>query len=202
MPESNTGVPAREKGFPFLQRLKTVTAPQHEALEAQPLLRVLMTPTISKEQYRDYLLRMQKITEAYEQAVIPLLNTPAPARPLSGLIAEDLQWLSSADHLPSLPDFTFPQAITLPFAWGFAYVMEGSKLGGRVIFKHLQRLLGLTEDAGGAYLANRGVDTGAGWKEFLQNLTTYTAAHHCEEEVLNGAIFGFTSIHHYFDANV
>lgn len=188
---------------PFLQRLKTATAPQHAALESQPLLQALMTPAVSKEQYRHYLLGMKAISEACEQTVWTLVGVSFAAGPsATALIEEDLRRLSSPGNATlSLPAFVFPKNLSLPFAWGFAYVMEGSKLGGRVIFKHLQKTLGIADDAGGAYLANKGADTGTEWKAFLQNLLAYTAVHRCEEEVVNGAIFGFRSIREYFEAN-
>ncbi len=204
MIEPITGAQLRANENSFLQRLKTATAPHHAALEAQPLLQVLMTPAVSRKLYRDYLMRMQKISQAFERTILPLLSAFlfAPKQLSSELIEEDLGKLFfNNETLPSLPGFAFSQTSTLPFAWGIAYVMEGSKLGGRVIFKHLQKTLEINENNGGAYLANKGADTGAEWKEFLQKLSAYTKAYCCEEELISGAIFGFASIHHYFETN-
>lgn len=195
---------ATEQSFP--QRLKETTAPQHRRLESQPLLQALMSPDVSADCYGAYLSRMKKVAGAYEEKVLPLLAaSPFPFFPThiaSLLIAEDLRrLLPSVDEDGPLPVFGLPENISLPFAWGFAYVMEGSKLGGKVIAKHLQKTRGILADNGGAYLVNAGADTGREWKGFLQSLAAYTAAYRCEEEVIHGAIFGFTSVHEYFDAN-
>lgn len=203
--ETATVRPFNRSHDSFLQRLKKETASQHTALEAQPLLQVLMQPSVSRQQYCDYLLRMKKITETYESRLWPLLSSSLPAfvpkRSSSLLIAEDLRQLACSDQQISLPEFRLPSHIHLPFAWGFAYVMEGAKLGGLVIFKHLQKVLGITSESGGSYLTNKDANTGLEWKEFLQTLSLYTSTNNGEEAVLNGAIFGFTSIHEYFDAN-
>lgn len=206
MTEPATASARNLKDEAFLKRLKADTAPQHAALEAHPLLQALMMPTVSRKQYFRYLSRMQKIVEAYEAAVLPLLaGSPlafAATKSSAQLIAEDLYTLSFAgEQAVSLSAFVLPQNLSLSFAWGFAYVVEGAKLGGRVIFKHLQKIIGLTASEGGAYLANAGANTGAEWKEFLQKLSAYTAAHRCEDAVLNGAIFGFTCVRNYFEAN-
>lgn len=203
MPEPMTSAPLRTNENSFLQRLKTATAPHHAALEAQLLLQVLMSLDVSRKQYRKYLVRMQRISQAYERTILPLLAASfAPKQPSSELMEEDLcKFPIDDENLHPLPGFAFPQNSTLPFAWGVAYVMEGSKLGGHVIYKHLKKILAINEDNGGAYLANKGADTGAEWKEFLQNLSDYTKAHCCEEEVISGAISGFASIHHYLEAN-
>lgn len=201
----SASAPFRATEQPFPQRLKETTAPQHRRLESQPLLRALMSPAVSAGCYGAYLLRMKRLTGAYEEKALPLLAaSPFPFFPThtaSLLIDEDLRRLSVPVEDVSLPVFGLPENLSLPFAWGFAYVMEGSKLGGKVIAKHLQKTLGIVGDNGAAYLVNAGADTGREWKGFLQSLAAYTAAHRCEEEVVHGAIFGFTSVHEYFDAN-
>lgn len=191
---------------PFLQRLKTDTATHHVRLEAQPLLQALMAPGVTVAQYGGYLARMKKIADAYEESVLPVLRSSQPAfapkRASSLAIAKDLQALAPPNGRPSsLPDFVLPQTVSLPFAWGFAYVMEGAKLGGKVIARHIQKALGFTESHGAAYLTGAGADTVPEWKAFLQALSSYAATARCEEETVNGAVSGFASIHDYFEAN-
>ena len=55
-----------------------------------------------------------------------------------------------------------------PEAVGCAYVIEGSTLGGSVIFRHMQKHLGITPDAGARFLYGYGEATGEHWKSFIR----------------------------------
>ena len=101
-----------------------------------------------------------------------------------------------------LTHYSLPvKKIAAPFAWGFAYVMEGSKLGGKVIFKHIQRQLGFSENSGASFIAGDGVNTFGLWKEFLLKFSAYVTQNSCEDEAIQGAEYAFKSIYNFFEIN-
>jgi heme oxygenase len=55
---------------------------------------------------------------------------------------------------------------------GAMYVMEGSTLGGQLIARHVELVLGLTAGQGNAYLRGHNERTGQPWKEFCNVLRT------------------------------
>jgi heme oxygenase len=98
-------------------------------------------------------------------------------------------------------DYAIPGVISTPFALGFMYVMEGSKLGGKVIYKHINRTLGYTPDSGARFIADYGNDTFVFWKAFLSHLSNYVMENDCEEEAIQGAEFAFSSIYDFLELN-
>lgn len=190
----------------FLQTIKKSTADLHVLLESNPLLLAITMPGITLHQYYCYLILMKKIAAVYEKVIPPRLTgifSGGEQRKASQLIAEDVECIR---HVPPqtfvLKDYTLPiEQMTIPFALGFMYVMEGSKLGGKVIFKHIQRSLGFSENRGAKYLADYGVNSIALWKEFLSKFSGYVAENDCEAEAIEGARYAFKSIHDFFDSN-
>jgi heme oxygenase len=61
----------------------------------------------------------------------------------------------------ALPKFDNPDS-----ALGALYVVEGSSLGGQVIYREVQRRLGLDARSGAAFFFGAGAQTGVAWKEF------------------------------------
>ena len=57
-------------------------------------------------------------------------------------------------------------------ALGCLYVLEGSMLGGRVIFRTIEKALGIGSDNGGRYFCGFGSGTGSAWTEFVAVLDT------------------------------
>ncbi len=55
---------------------------------------------------------------------------------------------------------------------GAMYVMEGSTLGGQLIGRHVERVLGLESGRGNSFFLGHGEETGAMWREFCAELET------------------------------
>ena len=71
-------------------------------------------------------------------------------------------------------------------ALGCLYVLEGSMLGGRVIYRTIGSALGIGSENGGRYFCGFGSGTGSAWSEFV----TVLDAHHVATDgqaVLRGA---------------
>jgi len=189
----------------FIHKIKQSTAELHLRLESQALLSAIMKPSVTRLQYYCYLILMKKIEEVYEKNIVAQLAstfTVFEQRKASQLISDDLYNISNtASEILVLTDYTIPEKISLPFAWGFMYVMEGSKLGGKVIYKHIHRTLGYSKNGGANFIADYGVDTFSLWKECLSKFSMYVTQNDCEAEATQGAEYAFSSIHDFFELN-
>jgi len=83
------------------------------------------------------------------------------------LLDRDLAWFHT-----SVPQerARFPFITDLPSILGAMYVMEGSKLGGQFIARHVQITLPLTQGHGDAFFRGHGSQTGSLWKEYCEML--------------------------------
>jgi heme oxygenase (biliverdin-IX-beta and delta-forming) len=152
-----------------LEQLRRETLADHKAVEqAVPL----MHESLSVETYVSYLLKLHGIVTAWEESVA--LNAPAWIQPLLAarqrgvLLRLDLTWFGvdpSGDPSPALPEMEDATRLL-----GAMYVMEGSTLGGQLIARHVERVLGLTAGQGDAYFRGHNERTGPLWKEFCDLL--------------------------------
>jgi heme oxygenase len=203
---STESATTQSKAASLLQQVKKSTADLHSQLESQELLCALMSHSVTRLHFWYYLTLMKKIEEAYEKKVVPLLAGTFPEfehRKASQLISDDLTHIG--DMAPQgfvLKDYTIPgERVRVPFALGFMYVMEGSKLGGKVIYKHIQRTLGYSERGGAKFIADYGNNTFVSWKDFLFKFSAYVVQNDCEEEAIRGAEYAFSSIYDFFESN-
>jgi heme oxygenase len=190
------------KGDTFFKRLKEETLPMHQALEQLPLSSSIASPTVTLADYKNYLLKMLPVVQDLEENLYPLLEATVPdigQRRKLQLLLQDLSQLEEViPGMPVLPLTQTVQNVSIPFAMGILYVMEGSTLGGRFIGNNIQKNLGLTPENGATYFGGYGADTGLMWKHFLQNLDHFQSSHHAGEEIIQGANFAFTSIYNHF----
>ena len=189
----------------FLQQLKSETEQQHCQLEQQELLNALMSPGVTKKHYCAYLSIMHHLMLVYENEVLPVVQqvvAPVTALRASKQIGIDLDNIGCVLSGQTLVPYRLPkQHLTIPHALGFMYVIEGSKLGGKVIFKHINKTLGYSETSGAGYIANIGADTGAQWKHFLALFSNYTVTQNVASDVIDGARMAFDSIYHHYQNN-
>jgi heme oxygenase len=73
-------------------------------------------------------------------------------------------------------------------------VLEGSTLGGRVLYKHINKALGFEADSGAAYFCGYGADTAGKWRLFLSCLSDYAADQVAAERIIASAIRTFTQM--------
>ncbi len=185
----------------FLKNLRAATGPMHSALEANPVSASLMSPELNRDTYKHYLILMGEVISFTERSIFPAVRDIVPdvdQRHKSGHVHADLALLK--DMPTEDPALFHPdeKSFSVPFAMGYMYVVEGSTLGGRVILKHIQDKLGLTADHGASFFAGYGAETGARWKAFLSNLTSYAEQSGKGDEIIKGAQHAFASIDHYF----
>lgn len=181
----------------FLNDLKNQTSDNHAALEGKPASRAILSGKITVAQYQYYLLALYSLIKAFEIDLFPLLHpvvSDLDARKKSHLIANDL--LSTgypSDQLETIPatDLRFAE---MPEALGLMYVLEGSTLGGRILYKHVHETLGLDHTSGASYFAGYGANTGIMWTTFTSMLSTLATEGRIEKRIIDAANEAFTLI--------
>jgi heme oxygenase len=154
-----------------LQQLRRETLPDHNEVEQSV---PLMDEELDVDTYVSYLLKLHGIVATWEEWAAP--NAPAWIQPLLAarrrgqLLMLDLVWFgadASGEARPTLPEMTGGAGLL-----GAMYVMEGSTLGGQLIARHVELVLGLTAGQGNAYFCGHKERTGQLWKEFCHGLRT------------------------------
>jgi heme oxygenase len=189
----------------FLGQLRGRTAALHQQLEELPLSKSLMSENISLSTYGWYLSCMKEVMKAFDNQILPQIASQIPQasdRPKYDAIEADLNHLAgNGVQIQAASPLQMPAMPNDAFAWGMAYVIEGSTLGGRVILKHITPKLGVTEELGARFFAGYGAGTGPMWKSFLEAMTSYALTHHAGEQIIHGALAGFGMIARHFEEN-
>jgi heme oxygenase len=74
---------------------------------------------------------------------------------------------------------------------GALYVIEGSTLGGQVIIRRLQRMLGISPVAGGRFFASYGDNIGTMWREYIEALERFSGVTDAKRAIERGAVETF-----------
>jgi heme oxygenase len=189
----------------FLENLRTITAQEHEALEALPVSVSILNPKVTNEEYGLYLALMRDIVKDAEQNVFPVLKnivSDLPQRLRLDFIENDIQTIgynkAPANATPLSSD---ERTKTPAFALGIFYVLEGSTLGGRVILKNINAALGYDAQKGARYFEGYGGETGSTWRRFLGEFSAYEAQNNTAEAIIAGANFAYQTINKHFTDN-
>jgi len=124
----------------FFKRLRQETAESHQKLENNPLSEAILAPSVSVKDYQSYLAALFGVTIACEDQVFPTIShiiNDLSARYKSRLIIDDLldTGLTEAE-IDALPVYRF-EFSSVAEALGIMYVLEGSTLGGGILYKHI-----------------------------------------------------------------
>lgn len=181
----------------FFKRLRQETAESHQKLEDNPLSKAILSPCVSVNDYQTYLAALFGVTIACEDHVFPAIShviTDLPDRYKSRLIIDDLlaTGLSEAE-IDALPVYRF-EFSTVAEALGIMYVLEGSTLGGKILYRHVHEVLGLTPEKGASYFWGYGAQTGNLWKSFISSLTQFVDEREERDGVIGSAKKTFTII--------
>ncbi|WP_296808136.1 biliverdin-producing heme oxygenase [Thiocapsa sp.] len=176
--------------------LRRATAETHEAVERLPLMTRLTSPTVTREDYLDYLQALAEVYAALEGSLLDALDeeirNDLGVRPKLPAILEDLAE-QGQPHIPRTSTQLAPAGSGA--ALGGLYVLEGATLGGRVIAKHLRRCLGQALGSTG-FLDFHGEQSSAAWKRFASVLDSLPAHGRMDPaEVVSGARATFMAVH-------
>ncbi|MCF2486590.1 biliverdin-producing heme oxygenase [Dyadobacter sp. CY347] len=189
----------------FIQSLRKQTAVSHKKLEENYLSKMILDEKVSLPDYQNYLSAMYGVTLGCEDFVFSSLKDIIPnldARKRSHLIEQDLLATGfSRAQIEALPVYRFAFA-SVAENLGAMYVLEGSTLGGRILYKHIHKTLGLTPESGCAYFWGYGEDTGMMWKSFVSSFTQFAQETGQSTEIIQGAVNTFTIIDNWLDEAV
>ncbi|MDV6169705.1 biliverdin-producing heme oxygenase [Flavobacterium sp. DG1-102-2] len=182
----------------FLENLRNVTAKSHIALEELPISKSIVNPEITKDEYILYLDLMKDVINDAENNIFPLtanIITDSADRLRDHLLDNDFKALGhTKTYTDSKPLSAGISNLTPAFALGIFYVLEGSNLGGRVIFKNINTALGYDVESGASYFSGYGGTTGSHWRTFIEMLTKYEAANDNADEIIAGADYCYNAI--------
>ncbi|PZX61290.1 heme oxygenase [Algoriphagus ratkowskyi] len=188
----------------FLLQLKASTSKPHQELENLPISAALLSDDVSRENYILYLDLMYDAIREVEKTLFPVLKneiSDLDQRRKLPLLEKDFKNLGyTKDNV--CPVFkALENEISIGFAMGMMYVIEGSSLGGRYIYKHIHKTLGYDLQTGASYFAGYSDQTGILWKQFMTAITNFEVQSQSGKDIIAGANYTFTAIKDHFINN-
>ena len=169
-----------------MHRLRVETRAAHERLEESIDLTAL---TATPDHYRALISRFY----GFHAAIEPLLRAAltdiyAPVERAS-LLALDLKALGVSDAcLDAIPLCDALPRLTSPArAFGVAYVLEGSALGGQIVGRIVRDRLGYDREHGVAFFLGAGRHIGEDWRAFGHACDAYFADRDGQAEAIQAA---------------
>jgi len=176
-----------------LAALRAATTARHERLDSSL---PLANNDASLDDYaahlamvRDWLAPLETWLNGFADG--PQAEPALPAVDRLALIQADLAEPGMPDVAPMRPAASWPLDAGAAWRWGVAYVIEGSQLGGAVLYKQLHARL-----APHPLRYLRGIDAGPGprWRTFMAALRTHVRAPEQVAEACAGACAAFDAI--------
>lgn len=140
--------------------LRAATRAEHEALETQPLMRRLVSPELTQAEYglivraqRAYYRSLEPSLWPFERQLrdrLPEVGYRYHSR-LPALERDSRQLALPADE--GQPGWVF-HPTSAEQALGVLYVLEGASQGGRLIARHLGKVLALDGDNGASFFSS------------------------------------------------
>jgi heme oxygenase len=179
--------------------LKQSTRNLHAALETK--LRILLSDEISLDQYVAVQKKFYGFYRPIEMHLLSIRGGDDPELQIQTrlklpLLIGDLAALAvNSDELARLPFCeSLPRLATISEALGCLYVLEGSTLGGKIITRHLKKVLPVDESQGCSFFNSYGDDVGRMWSTFLGILARHCQRHEDSDVVVYSACQTFASL--------
>ena len=171
----------------ILDALRQATSSLHAQVDqCLPLAR----PSPSLADYRSHLRMLQ----SWLHQLARIEPAPPALAVHRAQLVEDLatcEALLPPDAVAHGPVPATPMARTPAFVWGVSYVLEGSRLGGRVLYRQLAERLAPHPLN---YLQGAGEQTGAHWKGFLAQLRAQAFGPAEVRSACDGAVDAFETL--------
>lgn len=144
--------------------LRVATSSIHLRLHRHPVFTPIQAGNIDQSGYVDLLMALYGFHGAFKD-----LSPEGPAR--CQRLIDDLSFLGvDRDRIDSAPLAQSPGRPSYAARWGIEYVLRGASLGGRVLARHLDRLLGVGTSHGRQFFVDKGEGAGTPWRSFIQQL--------------------------------
>jgi heme oxygenase len=169
-----------------MHRLRAETRAAHERLEESI---DLMALTATPDHYRALISRFYGFHTAIEPTLRAALSGIYEPIERAFLLEHDLKTLGVSEAcleaIPlceALPEHTGPAR-----AFGVAYVLEGSALGGQIVGRVVRDRLGFGREHGAAFFLGHGRHIGEDWRAFGQACDAYFTTHGGQAEAVKAA---------------
>ena len=181
----------------FLKSLRSKTAASHKQLEENEYSKSILSPAVTLISYQTYIAKMYGVAMACETEIFPVIKNIIPDLDLrykASFIKNDLKNTGVASGLiENIPVHHFT-ASNAAQAMGIMYVLEGSTLGGKFLYKHINETLGFDAENGASYFWGYGQQTGSLWKTFIAAMTDFAERENCGDEITSSASQTFATI--------
>jgi heme oxygenase len=131
----------------IIEALRYATRSQHASLAASPAMARLFHPAYTVSEYRAHLGRLLGLFEPLECAVACAAKPGDPVLALgrSSALREDLRLMgATVIDIGALERYHWVSPMDPAGLFGYAYVILGSMMGGKIIVKRLRSILGPT----------------------------------------------------------
>ena len=159
----------RDPDVKVLDVIRERTRGLHDRLEASFDLSRWLS---SRESYRSLLMAYLGIYRPFERMVAQ--HHPSVAqRHTATLLEKDLRVLGATEsEIGEVPECGSDLAgfADRDCLFGGLYVLEGSNLGGQMIYRQIESSLAVAKDTGASFFYGNGERTGVVWKAFLSEL--------------------------------
>jgi heme oxygenase len=148
--------------------LRGATHDLHRRLDQHRVLLPLLSAVTTQAQYQRALVALYAVLSPVETAIGGYIDAWGlalnyEARRRMPLLAQDLQRYGLT---PPDGAWAGPSIETVGELIGSLYVLEGATRGGAVIFRRMQRVLGVTKDHGGQFFYGHGDQSDQQWQDF------------------------------------
>lgn len=152
-----------------LDSLRSSTQAVHLRLHQHPLTRNLIRPSLSIEQYVTVLYALERYHDTIETELQHIAE-PAINHRATYLIRCDLLTLTgtASNPLPPCPPLSLNKSADA--ALGLMYVIEGSRQGGSIIARNLEKTLALDAQHGAAFFTHEAPDLHSAWDRLVDRL--------------------------------
>jgi len=178
--------------YPRMTKLRAITTDSHQSLDDKVMS---CQPFENNENYVKFLKfqhkLMEKVAPLYRNKQLITVFNDLNSRCRLNYLEQDL-----ADFKQLVPANGNDEinALSLPAAIGWLYVIEGSKLGAAVLGKEVGKL-NLSGEFGARFLAGPGNGRGNAWREFMQCVESIELSEQDEIKMLDGALNAFIYAH-------
>lgn len=184
--ENGVSIEKRDQAC-LLDLLRNETHDVHERLHVHPVTKPLLEHSLTRQHYVHVLRAFYGFHKPLETKAGSYRNISRAA-----FLKQDLEYLNDKTKIPFC--FELPALDTLFKRLGCWYVVEGSSLGSTLIYKHLQKHLGLNAETGARFFYAYGKDTGRNWNTFKAFLNRQNASQEETKQILKGAIDTFSCL--------
>ena len=179
-----------------IDALRAATNCIHARLHAHPVFAPLQAGTIDRAGYVDLLMALHGFHSAFIH-----VSTEGPAR--CRRLAEDISFLGvSAGQIDCAPSAASPGLPGTAARWGTEYVLRGASLGGRILSRHLDGLLGVGSFEGRQFFIGKDEAAGTSWRCFITQLELALPAQIDRQRASDAAIATFVQFENWMSGHV